>query len=484
MITRERVEVFLLITLWSVLPMWGSLSSDGIAGSPYTDLYPSVWSLWATESWWGTWNNIWFGHPTGQPWSPSTVFWGTLIIPLKPLMSMGSLYNTCLLFNRVLSCIAFYMAGRSYHNSHTTGLLWMVVIAMNPMIHGFAVEGIIEGTQIWPLGFWMWASKKELRGLSVVFGSLIVLSNWYWSIVWVIVGGFSHHQNRKVWGWMLMSILVCSPWIGHFLNIQSNGIEIPPEIYRAMGFQFGIPEPHFQSPPNPFAQSNYIGWILSACTIHQVSKHFRSNTLLLIGIGFLLSIGFESMQSVPIIGSMRFPYRMCLLTFIGISMVLSELGDKQKIGLSIFVLLEFALLSPIDLVIPTSPSTYPDYTEEINGTVLELPGVLNRAPGEIDPSRPRMKRLMYFQTKHAQPSVWGLPFNGLNQTSECFAGTRIVDPQATPSEQSKPLNVECWDSIQWVVIHNNNTSLDTWLTELGFTKTSGNSTLPQLWSRP
>ena len=91
---------------------------------------------------------------------------------------------------------------------------------------------------------------------------------------------------------------------------------------------------------------------------------------------------------------------------------------------------------------------------------------------------------MDFQTKHAQPSAWGLPFNGLNQTSECFAGTRIVDPQATSDERSKPLIIECWESIQWVTIHNNKTDLDTWLTELGFNKVSEDPTLPQLWSRP
>ena len=484
MVTRERIQIFLLITLWSIMPLWESVYNGHIAGSPYTDLYPSVWSLWATESWWSTWNNVWFGYPKGQPWSPSTLFWGTLIIPFKSLFSISSLYNISLISNRILSCIAFYMAGKVWNDSHETGLLWMILIAMNPMIQGFAVEGIIEGTQLWPLGFWLWASKRDRPTFSIIFGSLIVLSSWYWSVVWAIIGAITQYQNRKVWGWMGISILLCSPWIAHFISVQGNGIELTAAVYRAMGFQFEIPTPHFKSASNPFAQSNYIGWIPTLSALYLCRKRVNSTAALLIGLGFLLSIGFGWMQPVPIIGSMRFPYRMCLIILIGLAIQLSEARKKQRTGLAILVLLEFSLLSPIDQIIPTSPSAYPDYTQEINGTVLELPGVLNRAPGEIDPSRPRMKQLMYFQTSHAQPSAWELPFNGLNQTSECFAGTRIIDPQANAAEQTSQLNAECWESVQWVVIHNNGTSLDTWLTTLGFRQTSEGATLPQLWSRP
>ena len=181
---------------------------------------------------------------------------------------------------------------------------------------------------------------------------------------------------------------------------------------------------------------------------------------------------------------MRFPYRMCLLIFIGMTYILSELNSRKKTVLALLVLIEFTVLSPIDQLTPTSPSTYPEYTTQINGPVLELPGVLHRAPGDIDPSRPRMKHLMYYQTQHTQPSAWELTFNGLHQTNDCFSGTRVVDPQATVDEQAAQLNTDCWDSIRWVVIHNDNSRLDSWLTELGFTKNSDKSALPQLWSRP
>ena len=55
------------------------------------------------------------------------------------------------------------------------------------------------------------------------------------------------------------------------------------------------------------------------------------SALSLIGLGILCSVGLEWVQHIPIIGTMRFPYRMCLLVFIGIAYILSELTDRKKI---------------------------------------------------------------------------------------------------------------------------------------------------------
>ena len=463
--------------------MWGALSTGELSGSPYTDLYPSVWSLWATESWWGTWKNIWFSYPNGQPWSPSTLLWGTVIIPFKPFISIASLYNFSLLINRALTCLSFYMAGRAQNNIHGTGLLWMVILAMNPMIHGFSIEGILEGTQLWPLGFWIWSVKKDYTRWSIFFGCLIILSNWYWSVLWILYQLIVRPKDTKIWKWTFASFLLCSPWIIHFIAINDNSISLSADIYRSMGFQFGIPIPNFQSPSNPFAQCNYIGWILICLTAYQCRKKKQLRSMTLILCGFILSIGFEWMQSVPIIGSMRFPYRMYLLILIGIAMVLSEMTSRQQSRIAILVLFEFTLLSPIDQIIPNSSAEYPPYTNLIDGPVLELPGLLDRAPGTIDPSRPRLKTLMYYQTNHQQPSVWELTFNGLNETSTCFAGTRIIDPQATQKEQSAKLNLDCWHSTKWVIIHNSNRTLDRWLKELEFNPSVEGTDRLQIWKR-
>lgn len=472
--------------------MWGALVHGEIAGSPYTDLYPSVWSLWATESWWGTWNNIWFNHPTGQSWSPNTLFWGTLIIPFKPYLPIGMLYNICLLSNRILTCVSFYLAGRAWNDNHGTGLLWMVILGMNPMVHGFAVEGIIEGTQLWPIGFWFWAFRNNLRSSSIIFGCLTIVSNWYWSVVWVSIMCIMRPRDLKYWRWMLASLVICSPWILQFYSIAGESQSLSSDMYRAMGFQFEIPEPNFMTPSNPFAQSNYIGWILSFTTVYML-RHSKDKLVnrpsifdgaLFLTYGFTLCVGFSWIQHVPIIGAMRFPYRMYILCLMGIAILLSDLGIRRQSGLAYLVLFEFLFLSPIDLLIPISPAEYPEYVSTVEGPILELPGLLTREPGEVDPSRPRMKRIMYYQTHHAQPSAWFLSFNGLNTTNDCFAGTMVIDPSANSEERSVFLQEECWQHVQTVAIHNHNSALNAWLQHLGFEKTSTDDQVPHLWSRP
>ncbi len=464
-----------------LLPMW----NGELAGSPYTDLYPSVWSLWATESWWGQWNNGWFNHPQGQQWSPSTVFWGTLIIPLKGVVTLDALYNGCLLLNRLLTGWAFYLVGRSWGKNHHSGLLWMTIIGMNPMMHGFAVEGIIEGTQLWPLGFWLWSIREKRWTKSVFFGSLIVVSNWYWTLCWSVLSIILGFTERNVWWTLCLSLGLTLPWTLHFLDIQGQSPKLDPDIYQAMGMSLSIPTPNILTPPNPFAISTYTGW--TVCTLLLVALWKRTNSVGwgILGLGLILSMGFPWMQNVPVLGSMRFPYRMHLLTLVGICIILSQLFSEQKYTGShqwwILIPLEFMLLSPVDWQIPSSPSKSPDYTAMIDDVVLELPGPLVREPGEIDPSRPRGKYLQYHQTFYGQPSPWTLGFNGLVAPNNCFEGTRRIDPHATPEEQKQPLKKECWENIRWVIIHNNNPGLNEWLNSLGFVQKSDNK--PVVWHR-
>ena len=103
---NERLEVGLLILLWSVLPFMPALWQGEIAGSPYTDLYPSIWSLWATEDWWGQWRTGWLNAPDGQNWYPSTLLLGTAIIPLKGIVPIGTLYNWLMIGSRCLGCFS------------------------------------------------------------------------------------------------------------------------------------------------------------------------------------------------------------------------------------------------------------------------------------------------------------------------------------------------------------------------------------------
>jgi hypothetical protein len=461
--------------------MLDALLSGDIVGSRFTDLYPSVWSLWATESWWGTWTNQWANYPEGQPWSPSTLIWGTAIIPLKEWLPIHTLYNTSLAFNRILGCLSFYMAGKAFGKQHSSGLLWMVTIAMNPLIHGFAVEGIFEGTQLWPLGFWIWAVHTHHYRSATLFGSFILLTNWYWSLCWGLLGVVLGRKESPIWKSMGLSILLCSPWIWHFTQIANSTVSITPELYRAMGFQFGIPVPNLFTPTNPFSQSNYIGWIVVGIYGYSMFHKQHRQSILIVAMGFILSLGLSFLQDFPIIGSMRFPYRLHLLTLIGICIGYSTQQLHFTKWIAFGIVLEFTLLSSIDLNIPKSPSSMPEYVSQITGPILELPGPLNRQLGTINPSKPRMRYLQYYQTKHQMPSGWGLDFNGLVKSNGCFSGTAVLDPHATTEEQSVKINLECWEDIEWVIIHTKNERLNKWLRTHQFQQLSTET--PIVWQR-
>jgi hypothetical protein len=480
---NERLELILLILVWSILPVLPAIWQGDIAGSPYTDLYPSIWSLWATEDWWGQWRTGWLNAPNGQDWFPSTLLLGTLIIPLKSIVSMGTLYNWILVLSRCIGCASFYLAGRAWGNTHQSGLLAMIVVAMAPMIQGFTVEGIIEGTQIWPLGFWLWSVHTSRPKSSVMFGCLIILSNWYWACIWGILQTLRILHRKSEVILLITPLVLTSPWWIGFLG-QGHTDPIDPTILRRMGFQFSIPTPNWWTAPNPFAQSNYIGWALGIWSLILVPKGHHRTPLYIIGLGFVLSLGLPWMQHIPILSAIRFPYRLHLMTLIGMALWIgcnTQWQPRHRTWLWL-ILAEQLLASPIDSLVPSANSEYPEYVERINGTVLEIPGPLNRPPGMIDPSKPRAKYLFYHQTGHARSSAWQFAFNGLHSPSDCFSETRILDPHATELERSKIGPIECWDTVEWVVIHNRNTALDSRLIELGFVQET--KTVPVLWKRP
>ena len=149
---------------------------------------------------------------------------------------------------------------------------------------------------------------------------------------------------------------------------------------------------------------------------------------------------------------------------------------------SLLLLLDYLLLSPIDCIVPKADSSYPEYTKYIDGSVLELPGPLSRMAGEINPSRPRLKYILYYQTKHEQPSAWTIDFNGLSEQSDCFSETRRIDPKARFKEQNEIGDPKCWDNVQWVVIHNSKKDLTTDLKEMNYSNIEHKDRV-QLWMK-
>ena len=466
----------LLGFLWALIPLLPAFWKSSIAGSPYTDLYPSVWSLWAVGDWLSNGFKLsLLNYPEGQNWYPSALILGVIAQPLYFLLSPAWVYNLLLFFSRFLGTISFYFAGYAWTKNERTSEFFMVLVACSPFIHGFSVEGIIEGTQIWAMGFWLYAIGSKRYRLGILFFWLSLLSNWYFGAVSCLLCLLLGLKDRKIW-LSFLGLIPALPFILLFFSTLSSSAQIPGEIIQMMGFQWGIPAPNIISKPNPFAISTYLGWIplilLITC---------KNRASLWILIPFLLSLGLPFLYQLPILSFFRFPYRWHLGTLIILGWTLSKHPwVQQRSWLSLILMMEYLLLSPIDLLLPKSASHFPDYLEKIDAPVLDIPGPLSRPAGQINPSRPRMKYLLYYQTKHQQPIGWGLSFNGLQEINDCFVETRIVDPKATAEEKLQKGSASCWDEIIWVVIHNKEQKLNKKLEQFGYQKQADNVT-PQLW---
>ena len=471
-------QPILLAFMWALIPLLPAFWAGAIAGSPYTDLYPSVWSLWAVADWieHGFRLSL-LNYPEGQDWYPSSLILGLIAQPLYLILSPAWVYNILLFFSRWIGAIAFYMAGYSWTQNKNSALFFMVLVACSPFVHGFSVEGIIEGTQIWPLGFWLWSIGTKRYRLGILFFCLSILSNWYFGAVTCMLCFLLGFKDKKIW-LSFLGLLPAIPMIELFLSTLSTSAKIPSHIIQAMGFQWGLAEPNILSDPNPFALNTYIGWIPLLLLL--TGRTRRSFWIL---IPFVLSLGLVELYQLPLLSSFRFPYRWHLGTMIILGWALFQHPWVQKRSLlPIFLLMEYLLLSPIDIFPPKTDASYPEYLEKIDGVILDLPGPLSRPAGTINPSRPRMKYLLYYQTKHQQPIGWHLDFNGLQQTNNCFFETRILDPFANLEEMKEEGNRSCWKGIKWIIIHNNSSKFDHTLQDLGYSKQS-QSTIQQIWTK-
>lgn len=490
-----------LAIAWAIVPMYPAML-NGIAGAPYTDLYPSVWSLWATQDWVVHQKSTLLGHPHGQNWYPSSIPLGIITMILQQWFSMDVCYNIILGCSRFVGAISFYIAARAYHFSPTHSMIAMIVVGCSPFVHGFSVEGIIEGTQIWPIAWLLWSTapnRNHSRFWVVFFVWCSIMSNWYYGAIACVLWVFSTIQQRANWVG-IFGIIASLPCIYLFTTTFAPQ-PIDPDIIRSMGFQWGLSMPHFQHPQNFFAMNNFIGcffalfWLCNIYTHRQpdtsILEHAKQHPYVpLLIVSFVLSLGVPLLQQLPIISMIRFPYRWHLLTLI--AMVWS-LPSTQRNHIFMWVLctliaLEQIFLSPVPWTLPTSPSTQHAYTAQIDGPVLDLPGLLYRKPGEINPSRPRMEYMLYQQIFHKQPIVWQLDFNGLQSPQDCFLDTLTIDPYSTKDEKEHALllqqngnTTKCWEPVEWVVIHNGNVSLNTYLTDIGFTEVSSIDTTVHLW---
>ena len=201
---------------------------------------------------------------------------------------------------------------------------------------------------------------------------------------------------RRAWRSAAAGLVLASPAIYAFINAFPARELLDPEIRQMMGTQIGTWSPGLSDGLNPFAKTSWIGFAAGALAISQARKHPRY--LLAAGLFWLLSCGFAVTSDIPLLNSLRFPYRLHAATLVLLALLAGKAADQMGRGplIAAVIVTEGLLLSPIEPILPHAPTSQPAVYSNIEGeSLLDIPGPIAMAPGLRNPSRPRARYFLY-----------------------------------------------------------------------------------------
>jgi hypothetical protein len=205
---------------------------------------------------------------------------------------------------------------------------------------------------------------------------------------------------------------------------MSGATPLPDEIRAAMGAPLRIASPGVLEGTNPFALSAWVG--LSAPLLAIPAARERRAILFGAASFAILSLGVGPHYELPVLASIRFPYRwhagtlfcLALVAGHGLDALLARVpgvGTRGALGtaLALVPVVEGALLSPVEPILPSAPADVPAIYDDVVGAVLlDVPGPVAMPPGVMNASRPRSRYLLYYQLHHGRASPWAPDFNG------------------------------------------------------------------------
>ncbi|MEL6347829.1 MAG: hypothetical protein AAFV53_32285 [Myxococcota bacterium] len=450
-----------LALLWGVGPALPALFGGDLIGHPYTDLYPSVWGLWEfarsqpdlhihTEL---------LGFPDGLGYYYSSPIKGWVAAGLMPLVGLTATWNLLTVLARVATVVCAFGAARAWGLSAPGALTVAGAWGCAPFFHGYAVEGIVEGTDGWTLALWAWAAGHR-RPLAAAFAlGLTILSSWYLGAVGCLLALLSVLRDRR----MLLSLggglLLAAPAIGLFLFAFPASPPLPDDIRAAMGATLRVPAPGIRDGLQPFAINAYIGWLLAGTAAVALWNKADRPLIALAAVPAVLSLGIGPWYQLPVLEMLRFPYRWHAATLALLALAAGRVADRRRWWwLGPLIALEGLLLSPVEPLLPGADPTVPAIYQRVDGPLVEAPGPVTVPPGEVNHSRPRARYLLYFQTMHGQPSPWVLDFNGLGDAQQAphLSGLRGFDRLEDAGETWETATVDIQAlhdaGIEWMMI--------------------------------
>ncbi len=414
--------VVIIALLWAILPLVPALWRGQIPGSPFTDLYPSVWGLgWFADHQPGfpTWCTD-IAAPKGMPFYYSSPIHGWLGWPFvavgdalgKNGVVIG--YVVTLVLARAATVAVAWAALRALGAEALPALGGAMLYGASPFFHGYAVEGIVEGTDGWALPLWVWCVARARPAWSAVALWVCILSSWYLGMV-AVAGAVVWGAWRRTAWWSLAGLVGAVPLLMAFGAMATGARPLPDAVRIAMGLQ-----PLFQTPGwaqvNPFAITTWIG--ISAPSIALFAG--RKNPWLVAGVLLvvLLSSGWGPWYALPVLRSVRFPYRWHAGTLFLLAILVSRVNFGRWGWLTLLPWLEGYAFSPVEPVLPGAPAGVSAIYEKVRGPLLlDLPGPIAMPPGVVNPSRPRARYLLYAQRFHHADSPWVPDFNGVGGTA-------------------------------------------------------------------
>jgi hypothetical protein len=404
-----RRPALLALTLgWALLPALPALARGELLGHPYTDLYPSVWSLWAQGLGLPVSTPL-LGHPGGMGWYAPSPIKGLLSAFLLPLIGLPATWNLLLLAARAATVYFAGRAAEAWGARPDGALLAAALYGCAPFFHGYAVEGIVEGTDGWTLALWALCIGQGRWAAAALALGLTVLSSWYLGLCACLLAVLAAIFADRRAAYSLGGLLLVAPAILRFAAAFPAAAPLPEALRAAMGASPWPAAPGLLPGLQPFAMTAWIGLLPLGLLAWK-----RPREALLAGIPGLLSLGMGPWYALPVLSAMRFPYRWHAATLALLALGLARAAPRKAGWIALLIVIEGLCLSPIEPLIPGAPAAIPAlYATAPEGALLAFPGPLARPPGEINPGRPRARYLLYFQTAHGQPSPWVPDFNSV-----------------------------------------------------------------------
>ena len=441
---------------WAILPLMPALASGEIPGQPYTDLYPSIWGLdvFCAGLPAFTTHTARLGAPEGIGFYYSSPLHGVAGWPVWAIFGPVAAYVATLVLARAATVLCAFGLLRALTLSPVAAVGGALCFGASPFFHGYAVEGIVEGTDGWTLALWAWMVVRNRRAGAVVAFALTILSSWYLGMVaclLAIVLGARYPAAR----WSLLGLVLTSPALWAFSQAFGGNVPLDPAIRVAMSAPLDLPRPGLAEGLNPFAITTFIGVAAAALALPAAKRQ----PVWAVGavLCAILSTGRGPWWDLPVLELVRFPYRWHAGTLLCLAPLVADTAERMgRPLLACLPFVEGLLLSPIEPIVPSAPRELPAIYEQIEATrLLEVPGPVAMAPGTPNASRPRARWILYAQIEHGAASPWTLDFNGISRDrdSRWLSSFASWDPLVRGVPQAPDVAAARAAGVQEVLVH-------------------------------